>query len=340
MFLPVNQGLAKFDFTDYYAILGVPVGSSAGDIRKRYLKIAKHLHPDSRDDENNRQLASQILSRLVNPAYEIFSQEKQRSEYELLLRYVGQRIMAEKSSIAVESEAAKALNQVNNLEEAYWTSVKQLAEQQYQVLEQVNEVTGQLSELNLVYLLRREGSAAPVAETPPRNFATSASVTASTVVTVPPPVAKPSPAVPTPPPAVVQGTTAPAAADRGTTPPDASAETIASYVNQYCRRAEEFVAKGSYPNAIKELRDALKLDPQSSRCNSLLGTIYLKQSQLKMAKVHFNQALKINPQDGVALDGKEKVTKLEEKQQKAKLAQAAPAKPENRGLFGLFKGKK
>ncbi|MBW4552572.1 MAG: DnaJ domain-containing protein [Aphanocapsa sp. GSE-SYN-MK-11-07L] len=339
MFLPVNQGLAKFDFTDYYAILGVPIGSSASDIRKRYLKIAKNLHPDSRDDENNRQLASQLLSKLVNPAYEIFSQDKQRSEYELLLRYVGQRVMADKNSITVESEAAQALNQVSNYEEAYQTSVKQLAVKQYEVLEQVSEVTGQLSELNLVYLLRREGNAAPVAEPPARNFATSASATSSTAVTPSPPVASPSPiANPTSSARADQRTTPPIAADKGTTPPDTSAETIASYVNQYCRRAEEFVAKGSYPNAIRELRDALKLAPQSSRCNSLLGTIYLKQNQLTMAKVHFNQALKINPQDGVALDGREKVTKLEERQQKAK--SAAPAKPENRGLFGLFKGKK
>jgi curved DNA-binding protein CbpA len=329
MFLPVNQGLSKFDFTDYYAILGVPIGSTVGEIRKRYLKIAKNLHPDSRDDDNNRQLASQILSKLVNPAYEIFSQDKQRSEYELLLRYVGQRVVADKSSITFESEVAQALSQAGELEDAYRESFKQLAEQQYQVLEQVSQVTGQLSELNLVYLLRREGDAAPVAESPQPSFATSASVTSSTIV-VPPPVASPSPP---PPPA------ASAAADKGTTPPEANPETISSYVTQYCRRAEEFVAKGSYPNAIRELRDALKLDPQSSRCHSLMGTIYLKQNQLTMAKVSFNQAIKLNPQDGPALDGREKIAKLEERQQKTKSAQI-PAKPESRGLFGLFKGKK
>ncbi len=331
MFLPVNQGLAKFDFTDYYAILGVPIGSSVGEIRKRYLKIAKNLHPDSRDDENNRQLASQLLSKLVNPAYEIFSQDKQRSEYELLLRYVGQRVVADKNSIILESEVAQALNQISNLEDAYQQSFKQLAEQQYQILEQVSEVTGQLSELNLVYLLRREGDAASVAESPPRNFATSASVTSSTPVT-PPPVASPASAPPPVAPA--------AAADKGTTPPDANAETIASYVTQYCRRAEEFIAKGSYQNAIRELRDALKLDPQSSLCHSLMGTVYLKQNQLTMAKVSFNQALKFNPQDAAALSGREKIAKYEEKQQKAKSAQSTAAKPENRGLFGLFKGKK
>jgi curved DNA-binding protein CbpA len=332
MFLPVNQGLSKFDFTDYYAILGVPIGSTVGEIRKRYLKIAKNLHPDSRDDENNRQLASQILSKLVNPAYEIFSQDKQRSEYELLLRYVGQRVVADKSSITFESEAAQTLSQVGNLEDAYRESFKQLAEQQYQVLEQVSQVTGQLSELNLVYLLRRDGDATPVAESPQPSFATSASVTSSTIVTAPPTVASPTP------PPVTPGTQS-APADQGTTPPEANLETISSYVTQYCRRAEEFFAKGSYPNAIRELRDALKLDPQSSRCHSLMGTIYLKQNQFTMAKVSFNQALKLNPQDAAALSGREKIAKLEEKQQKAKSAQA-PAKPENRGLFGLFKGKK
>ncbi|MBC6474524.1 MAG: DnaJ domain-containing protein [Hormoscilla sp. GM102CHS1] len=41
----IQKGLFKTDFTDYHAILGVPVYAENKEIRKRYMKIAKKLHP-------------------------------------------------------------------------------------------------------------------------------------------------------------------------------------------------------------------------------------------------------------------------------------------------------
>ncbi len=72
----VDSGLFKFDFTDHHAILGVPVDADAKDIRKRYLKIARRLHPDSSSflDSTEKEWANQLLAKLVNPAYEKLSQ--------------------------------------------------------------------------------------------------------------------------------------------------------------------------------------------------------------------------------------------------------------------------
>lgn len=47
MSFKIKSGLFKFDLTDHHAILGVPVDADFKDIRKRYLQIARRLHPDS-----------------------------------------------------------------------------------------------------------------------------------------------------------------------------------------------------------------------------------------------------------------------------------------------------
>jgi curved DNA-binding protein CbpA len=320
MSLQICKGLAKFDFTDYYAILGVPIGVDFGEIRKRYLKIARILHPDSRNEGESRQLASNFLSKLVNPAYKLFSQDRERNEYELLLRYAGQRVLAEKDTIILESEVAKALSQLGDLRTGYHQAVKQLAEQQYQNLERSVQIIEQLSELNLVYLLRG-GEQSPTAPRSPAYVTSEKLTTPSASDHSEQMPSKPSPT--------------------STQVGDAKkADAVDDFVQQYCRRAAEFMTKNSFQNAVKELRDALKIDPQNARCHSLLGTIYLKQNQLTMAKSHFNQALKSDPRDAQALEGKANLEKAEQKALRAKATKAPPAQPESRGLFGLFKGKK
>jgi Flp pilus assembly protein TadD len=58
-----------------------------------------------------------------------------------------------------------------------------------------------------------------------------------------------------------------------------------------------------------ELQDALKLEPQNSRCHSLMAMVYLRDNQLKMAKIHFDHALKLDPKEKIALEWKPKVDK-------------------------------
>ena len=53
--------------------------------------------------------------------------------------------------------------------------------------------------------------------------------------------------------------------------------------------------------AVQELREALKIAPQSPEIHSMIGQAYYKQALLGMAKAHFKQALKLKPTHKVAL---------------------------------------
>lgn len=311
MSFQIDQGLAHYDCVDHYAILGLPITTEAGEIRKRYLRIARNLHPDSRSDRDseNQALANQLLSKLVNPSYHILTQERERAEYQVMLRLLGQRLVQDRSSLPLQSKVATQLLQTPGIpDHSYQKAVQDLAQQQYQVLEQALELIGQLSELNLVYLLRRqENGGTGAIPIPARGSA-------------PVPGSEPGP-----------GTSL---------PPEANASqpggVTNSYVSQYYRRAEVLVAKNNPQAAIVELRDALKLDPESSECHSLLGAVYLKLNQLTMARIHFSQALKFNSRNAAALNGKQQVQRLE---RQAQGSHRGSSKPRGGGLFGLFGGK-
>jgi curved DNA-binding protein CbpA len=323
--LQLKRGLSEFGYSDHYAVLGIAVDSSASEIRKRYMKLARMLHPDSYEGTNKEQ-ASQILSRLVNPAYQILSQEKERNDYSLLLRLVGQRANLEFDTIKISAASAKALLSSDEYESFYQTAIQDLALQQYGQLGESVEYIEQISELNLAYLLRRESTQNgkrkypdPAPSIPPEPVSPEASMTTQPKE---PAVAAPS-------------------------------TTSEGYVKQYLRRAEELAAKKLYAAATQELRDALRLDPQNVRCHALMGTVYLKQKQPKMAKGHLTQALKLDPNNSEAKQGLIEAQKQEAQalkatqsgaktgQSGAKTTQSGAKPPEGRrGLFGLFGGKK
>ncbi len=67
---------------------------------------------------------------------------------------------------------------------------------------------------------------------------------------------------------------------------------------------------------------------------------YLRQNQLKMAKVHFDNALKLDPNDKLALEWKPKVEKVLGKQSGATQVNSS-SENSGGGIFGgLFGGKK
>lgn len=320
----IERGLFLLDFTDHHAILGTSVDAEIKDIRKRYLKIARRLHPDSyvSEGEEDRQQASQFLSKLVNPAWEKLSQEKERADYNYILKLKGQQALQQKSSIEIMSNLAKQLLTSNNPDHFYHVSLKDLANKQYDHLDQALELTAQISELNLVYLMRKESNGSTVGE--------------GRSIYTPQPSPSPSkPPAPEPP-----------------KPPD-------SFVDQYYRRAKALYGKGNFAQAILELRDALKIEPNNSRCHSLLGIIHLRQNQLPMAKVHINKALQSDPHNEDALKAKQKLDELQGGTAKStgtgkstgtangtntgpQKTPPKPSKPDDKsgGLFGLFGGKK
>lgn len=314
MSFEMKHGLAIFDCPDHYASLGLSIGASKGEIRKRYFKIARSLHPDSCPADMDKAEASRMLSKLVNPAYEALSQEKDFEEYKVLLRLVGQRANREVNPSSMQTPGAQELLTANSFEEHYQEQVQQLAQNQFEKLDGILAIVSQLSELNLAYLIRREGNPKPGAAPPMQARATQTQPAAATPETS----VSPSPV-------------------EQSAPQEAA---TSQFVNDYCRRAEELIKKNRLNDAIVELRDALKLEPKNSRCHTLMGSIYLQKKSLKMAKVHFTQALNSDPQNTEAIKGKQKLEKLEKKSQPAATKQA-PKQPERKkGLFGLFGGKK
>jgi curved DNA-binding protein CbpA len=319
----IERGLFLLDFVDHHAILGVPVDADVKDIRKRYLKIARILHPDSFafGNEQDKHFASQFLSKMVNPAREKLCQEKERSEYEVLLKLKGQLGVQKKSSFEFGSNLAKQLLVASNADHFYHTSLRDLATKQYEQLDQVLEITAQISELNLAYLMQKAGSTT-VQEQPRKQFYTGSNIPDSTQAAP----AHATPSRPTP----------------------ATSPSRESFVDQYYRRAEGFVEKNNHAQAILELRDALKVEPNNSRCHALLGVIYLRQNQLPMAKIHLNKALETDSNNPLAKEGKQRLEQMLAGSGKSGTSAAQKANPKTDksggqsggGLFGLFGGKK
>ncbi|NDJ26000.1 tetratricopeptide repeat protein [Nostoc sp. B(2019)] len=314
MSFKVDRGLFKYDFIDHHAVLCIPVDADVKEIRKRYLKIARRLHPDSSVTASaaEKQLANELLSKLVNPAYEKLSGEAARAEYILVLSQMGRRLLQESASVELNTDLARQLAGAPNIDHFYKSAITKIAQTQYDSLQQVLQVIAQVSELNLVYLMRNAGksSAAP----PPTQTKINSGAS--------------KPNTPSTPPAP-----APAKED--------------SVVEQYVRRAQTLIDKNQFAQAKVELQDALKLEPKNSHCHSLIALVYLKQNQLKMAKIHFDNALKLDPNDQIALQWKPKIDKaLGQQPSNPKVTTPADnggKQPDKSGggLFGgLFGGKK
>lgn len=327
MAFQIERGLFIYDFTDQHAILGVPIDADTQTIRKRYLKIARRLHPDScaSESDSDKQRASEFLSKLVNPAWEKLSQEKDRADYDLTLKMVATK-RARQSETAL-GNLGKELLTASNPDHFYRASLKSLAEKQFEYLDQSLDIIGQISELNMVYLMRKEGQSSIGVE-PRKTIYTGSNIPDSSQTSVRPAATQPTAGQPR--------------------------ETV---TDQYCRRAEGYAAKNNFAQAVLELRDALQMDPKNARCHALLGSIYLRQSQATMARIHFDKALEVDPQNAIALEGKQRLEsrptggKATTSTQSGKAGQKAaapkPASKSNKpndqaggGLFGLFGGKK
>ncbi len=316
----MTKGLFKYEFTDQHAILGVPLDAEFNDIRKRYMKIARRLHSDtcSFEDQADKDWANQFLSKVVNPAYNKFSKESDRKEYNLLLAAIAKRVAKEQAKMQIESAAAKELATAKDLEEAYKTAVGKLALKQYESVQEAQDAIDQISELNMVYLLRKErlggvvGTGVRPKEPVGCEVGTDSPATATNQTTT---ATKPStPATPTPPPP---------------TKPIVDHDSLA---DRACVRAQGFMESKSYAKATLELKEAVKREPKHSRAHGLLAMCYFQQNQATMAKLEVQKALASNSEEPTALEVKKK---LEQASAKDKKDQEKP------GFFAsLFGGKK
>ena len=324
MSFAIKNGLFKLNITDYHAILGVPLNADTKQIRLQYLKIAQKLHPDTcKADKHKKQLASDLLSKLVNPAYKQISKKNSYAEYQLVLTQIGNRLAEQADRVTIASEAARELLQSGNkLELVYNKLVKNLVKEQYKSLDEATNYIAQLSELNLVYLMLTQGQTARREKSPSVKTIKSQSE---------PKVKSPNKTNPSP------------------DSQENNDELVSkSRIDSFIRRAQEYMAKNSFAMAISELRGALKIDPNHSTCHGLLGKAYLQQNQLTMAKVHINKAWNANPKDPVAIECKKLLDKLNKNSNKSKsksstsgFGDKSQAKSTSGGIFGgLFGTKK
>lgn len=301
-------------FSDPYAVLGLSVTADNQRVLKRYRTVAKWLHPDSNAiaDKAEQESASQLLARLVNPAYQQLKQEKDRIEILAVLRNRSHRLSQEGTWLP-KSEVAQNLLKVSpqELEVFYEQAVSSLAESQFRSVAQFEFITPQLGELNLLYFHLKLGE--------PQVREKRTGIISATQ-------AKPAQFTPS---------------------PSETAQIATSFAQRHYQRAQEYARKEVWSQVVVELRDAIRLEADRSEFHSLLAKAYLMQNLTGMAKVHFRQALKFNPNDPLALQYAARlgVTPLDttvpggNAKDAAKPGSVAAKTSKNSGIFSLF-GKK
>ncbi|MCY7368624.1 MAG: DnaJ domain-containing protein [Chamaesiphon sp.] len=287
MSFQLERGLFQFDFTDRHAILGVSVDAEEKNIRERYQAVARSLHPDSGKwkTDADKQLAVQLFSRLVTHAYGQLSKSSQLQEQTIMLELLGKRLIEQSSSIQIIDPLCQQLYQSgNDFEQVYNQLVVQLATQQYTELAKSVQIINQISELNMVYLLRKHLQS--VKSTPP--------VVATAPVT-----------------AAVKDTTAGDIAK-------------ASSVEGALRRAEDRMTRQNWVQAVQELREVILSEPSNASAHALLGMVYLRQKQMTMAKISINKALQLAPKDPKVLQVKQEFERASNPAATAKTAAKKP----------------
>lgn len=333
----IDRGIGQYDFNDYYAVLGLPLTAEFSLVRKRYILIAKCLHPDIHGRSNSeKQVATQYLSKLVNPAYNVLSQERERTEYSAILKLLGKRLMKRNQKFLPQADIAKRYL-ISSKDFNYEQTVHEIAKVQYQDLGEALEKIALLSELNLIHILLQEG----YQTTPSSPSASSSAYTSSTKPT------SDDTRIQTGNTAVnrasassnagvnntgvnragasyssagssyqmrsesqspLRSTGNPAANTSAKNTNQTSNANQANNannagngsLNQYIRQAENYINQKLWASALKELRTAIQIDCNSSKCHALLGFVYMNQKLSGMAKVSFQQALKLNPDEPIA----------------------------------------
>jgi tetratricopeptide (TPR) repeat protein len=251
---------------DPYAVLGISVIADDRQIFKRYHTLAKLLHPDrhAKNCNPDQKLATAIFSHLINPAYQQLKNRQKRLIAIAMLRS-DVRVLDQKP-LSSQSAIAQEMMEMSTPEAElfYEEAIACYAEAQYKSLDQFYQVTQQINILNLVYL----------------RFHKPDLFLPQKVVSIIPDVEVKAVKLPL---------------------TDDVKPVLTNYAQRHYQRAIEYVRLGKWPLAVQELRDAIKLEPNNSDYYALLGLVHLKQKFIGMARVYICQALKLNPQNSLAL---------------------------------------
>ncbi|NCO74690.1 MAG: DnaJ domain-containing protein [Cyanobacteria bacterium] len=304
----LKHGLFKYEVKDYYAILGVPIDASAKDIRLRYLKIAYQLHPDTNraQTQEEKQRASDILSKVVNAAYENLYKEKLRKECQLIMSEIGRRLATDAYKITIGSEnAKKLLQEEKNTEKTYHEMIEKFASEQYQDLSKLSTKIALMSELNMVYLMSQKG----------KEMSKIMGVSSQPKIVASEPI-------------IIESTgnitTSGVNIDNPVENETAKKPTV-SRLDKLISSAKQHAEDENYEQGIMDLREAVKIDSNSSTVHGLLGSMYLKQNNLIYGRIHINKAMMLNGNDPIAKQAQQELKNIE-KEKKAKSGGASSVK--------------
>jgi len=305
MSFKIEQGLFKYNIKDHYAILGVPLDADEQMIRQQYLKIARLLHPDTCKfkEESDKRLANQIFSQFISLSHKQLSNEALRIEFLLVLSQTGKRIAEDPSVVTIASETSKRLFKAtkSNLNAEYNKIITTLSEVQYTNIQEALNKIAEISEVNLVYLMQKQGQ--DINWKPKNTGAVQGKTEGKTEQPIPVPSENLSPSA------------------------------------VYLKRAEEYIEQNLPAQAIIELRDVLKVKPNDSAAHALMGLAYLEQNQITMAKVHINKAIQSNAQDPLTIKAKKALVQATKENDANK--GLADKKSSLNGIFkNIFGGKK
>ncbi|MGF2039300.1 MAG: J domain-containing protein [Nostoc sp. CmiVER01] len=252
---------------DPYAVLGISVIANDRQVLKRYHTLAKLLHPDRHTKNCNpdQELATAIFSHLINPAYEQLKHPQKRLMAIAMLRSLAFDL--EQKPLSSQSAVAQKIMEMSTpqAELFYEEAIATYAEDQYKSLDQFYRVTQQINTLNLVYLRLHK----PDLQSTQKPLSIVSEVEVKPVEL--------------------------------TLNEKTSVKPVVTYAQRHYQRAIEYVKLAKWPLAVQELRDAIKLEPNNSDYYALLGLVHFKQKFLGMARVYIHQALKLNPQNSLAL---------------------------------------
>jgi tetratricopeptide (TPR) repeat protein len=250
---------------DPYAVLGISVIADDRQIFKRYHTLAKLLHPDrhAKNCNSDQKLATAIFSHLINPAYQQLKHRQKRLIAIAMLRSDA-RVLEQKPLSSKNAIAQEMMEMPTPEAELFYEeAIACYGEAQYKSLDQFYQVTQQITILNLVYLRFHK----------PDLFLPQKAVSIIPEVEIKPVELTLTDVKP----------------------------VLTNYAQRHYQRAIEYVRLEKWPLAVQELRDAIKLDPNNSDYYALLGLVHLKQKFIGMARVYICQALKLNPQNSLAL---------------------------------------
>ncbi len=286
-FIRFDRGISQFNH-DYYAALGLPIITSSVYIRPVYLSIVRILHPDVYGlSPKDKQIATQYLARLVNPAYNILMKEQERQAYQAIFKLLAKRLVQKSRNIEIYSQVACEL-MISPNDGLYERSVSAIAKVQYQSLDKILDYTAQISELNLVYILYKEGYQYGAPNMPPVLVPMAQNKLLPTNTTF------------------SSGYNYSPATNQTSNPNLNNNKAVLSSndiknINSRLKICEIYLSHQDWKTALKELREILLIDKENSKCLAMLGIVYKNINQPQMAKVSFMRSLQINPQEPLAL---------------------------------------